>query len=1040
MAFIRNCIVIIVLLCCLIQTKAQTIYYPAGSSQLLKATAGDLAMLLQKAITTGHFTVQEYTAMPATGIIFIYNEGITDNQTCKVESDGATIIKFSASQDNGLHFGIYQYLHQCGFRFYQPGTIWEIIPALSSPFKNLDTTFTCNYKYKSWYLSGGCNRWLMDRNDNYGWDTYYGENGHNWALYQRRNGMTGANNFTGHRGDIMNVNYLATLQNNPCYVACFEGSRNANAHSVPDINNSASLQLWGDAIEKKYSQFKDIIYSNPALYANFYRNFNYYNGLIGIEVPDGAQWANSKDNGNCSSIDYLKESDQNFLLANSTAKIINTKYPDKHFQLYAYSTHADVPDVSIAINKNIDVQIIPEVYQLESSTNGLRNRWYNRSSKISEYNYLNLSGWSGEIPSFKWSDLKTTLQIAKDKKSQGLIWEASPAKFGSLPFLLAANNYLKDDITVDSTLHEFCNNLFGSANQTIFKMLQLWGETETTPDKYKMQLFVQLLNTAVQQTRNEGELIKERIRELKAYLHYMILYFNLAKDDQNKMPVEFKDAAICIYLAKINKLQLVNSYYLITGIVSKYPATSNFYSQYNITNGTAYQNGNLPLITNDEIDNNFLQDVGKYNNLIEQFKFETATSCKDRFNSASIAPLDKINTKIYYTNGMNYYNKTTFYILAPAAGNFNVKYTPGFNIPGKGYINFLVENADKTLQIIKDLSLDKNSSAGIFTVTIPSAGRYIFTIVSKYKSVVELTITTNGNYFYKDGAFLGNKTEDYRTDLTSLPGYFYIPAGLNKIYFTVNNSFSDGKYASAETITKSFEIKDNNGTLVRPDFVNPKDSSLFYFNIPANAAGTFWQATKTEQYNLQFVNISNLLWYARRRSECNSARFTVSVVNVNGNCITRLRSDADPLKLKWEISDSGYHVNFENQNVVDLPDHFSTNTIVTLVNENKCSFTKRIGDDEQFIKTKESCKGTARSAADNIIPVLYPNPSNGTFNCLQNGLVINPDKIIITNASGIQVGIFKDVNQFNISHTAAGIYWYRILVKNVAYSGKLIKL
>jgi len=100
-------------------------------------------------------------------------------------------------------------------------------------------------------------------------------------------------------------------------------------------------------------------------------------------------------------------------LANFTAQKILAKYPTKRFQLYAYSGHADVPSSSITINKNIDIQLIPGVYQMESSTNGLRNRWYNRSTNVSEYQYLNLSGWSGETPSFKWSEIKTTLQIAK---------------------------------------------------------------------------------------------------------------------------------------------------------------------------------------------------------------------------------------------------------------------------------------------------------------------------------------------------------------------------------------------------------------------------------------------------------------------------------------------------------------------------------------------------------------------------------------------------------------------------------------------------
>ena len=141
------------------------------------------------------------------------------------------------------------------------------------------------------------------------------------------------------------------------------------------------------------------------------------------------------------------------LLANYTAQKIGTKYPGIRFQLYAYSTHADIPSANIAINEKLDIQLVPEVYQNLTSTNGLRNRWYSRTKNISEYNYLNLSGWSGETPDLLiLDDLKATLQIAKDKKSQGLMWEASPAKFASLPFLLAANQNLKNNRDVDSTL------------------------------------------------------------------------------------------------------------------------------------------------------------------------------------------------------------------------------------------------------------------------------------------------------------------------------------------------------------------------------------------------------------------------------------------------------------------------------------------------------------------------------------------------------------------------------------------------------------
>ncbi|MGC4101345.1 T9SS type A sorting domain-containing protein [Ferruginibacter sp.] len=865
MAFIRNCFFTAVMVFCIsVNTSAQTIYYPDRSSQLLKATAEDAAMLLQKAIPGSKFNTAAYTSNPLSGIILIYDTSITDNQACKTQSDGSSYIKFTAAGDNGLHYGIYQYLYQRGFRFYQPGSIWEVTPVLASAYKKMDTVYTCSYKYKTWFISGGHNRWIMDNNSAYGWDTYFGDNGHNWALYQRRNGMLGSSIFKGHRDDVMTGTYLTTLQNNPCYVANYNGSRVAGSQSVPDIFNNSAKELWANTLEQKYTQYQTTIFGNTNLYTNIYRNYRYNNDYIGIEVPDGAKWGNSKDNDVCSAVDYPSESDQHFSLANATVQKIAAKYPGKRFQLYAYSGHADVPSASIAINNNIDIQLIPTVYQMESSTNGLRNRWYNRSKNVSEYQYLNLSGWSGETPSFKWDDLKTTLQIAKDKKTQGVMWEASPAKFGSLPFLLASNSYLKDNIEVDSTLHEFCNNMFGAAANTIYQLFQLWGGEETGADKYTMQIYLQLLHTAAQQTANAPDVVKERLRELKAYLHYMVLYFDMANDDQNKTITKAdKDAAICMYLAKTNKMQLVNSYYIIANLVGKYATTSDFYVKYNVVNGTAYANGNLPLITAAEIDQYFLQDVSLYANQFDQFKQLEATAVKSQFTKAAVAPLATINTKLLYTNGINYYNKTSYNIIASAAGSFSIKYTPTFEMQGKGYINFEVEVAGTSLQVVKDFTIDNNSKAGTLKVDLPKAGNYVLTIVSKYKSSVELAITTNGNYFYKNGAFLGNKTESYRSDLNSLPGYFYIPEAVSKVYCNVN-SFSGGKYASAETISKSFDLKDNNGKSVQLRFVTPKDSSLMVLEIPEGAGGTFWQAANMAQYTLQFITISNQLWYAQR--------------------------------------------------------------------------------------------------------------------------------------------------------------------------------
>ena len=68
-------------------------------------------------------------------------------------------------------------------------------------------------------------------------------------------------------------------------------------------------------------------------------------------------------------------------------------------------------------------------------------------------------------------------------------------------------------------------------------------------------------------------------------------------------------------------------------------------------------------------------------------------------------------------------------------------------MPGNGYINFTVEVANQPLQVIKDFSINNLSDSGTLTIALPAGGTYKLSVVSKYKSSVNLTISTNGNYF-----------------------------------------------------------------------------------------------------------------------------------------------------------------------------------------------------------------------------------------------------------------------------------------------------
>lgn len=868
--------IFLVLLLFTLSLKAQTIYYPSRSSELLRSTAGDISALFQAAMPEFQFTSGPYTTIPATGIILIYDSTITGDQSCKIESDGKSFIKFYASQDNGICFGVYTYLQMLGYRFYLPGSLWEKIPELSSPYRSINKTVSSVLKYNGWSISGGHNRWSMDNDDGYGWDSYYGKNGHEWSKYQRRNNMIGTYRFAGHRGDILNTEYLQMLQLHPCYIACNDGKRISNSQSVPDINNSEAEAFWASSIEKQFSNLKKTIYSNPSLYANSYYGFNYANQLIGIEVPDGAKWGNTADNLGCFTNNYNgkpypKETDQHFMLANFTANKINSILPGKQFQTYAYSAHADIP--SFAIDKNIDVQVIPSAFQYETGTRTLLNRWYQKHANISEYHYLNIPQWTGETPMFSLDEYKNLLSRILQQHSQGLMLEASPAKFGTLPYLYAGNNFLINNITVDSSLADFTSNMFpGKAGAQVQELLRMWGDdniitsgTFTNDNKYKLPLFLQQLNKAVAAAGTSDTKVIARLQELKAYLHYIVLYYEFINDNRPYTGKADKAANLCLYLAKINKLQLVNSYFLILDIARKFPVASEFYKLYNVNNGTAYLNGALALLSDKEINTNFSQDLVQYA-AITDYKFDKAVDIIHKMKTAGLKPMDKIHLKIGYTYGYNYSNRDEFYFYAPRAGTININCNPNFEMPANGFLNLSVEADDKALLVIKDETITPDHNPGDILVNVPSAGVYKLSFVSQWKTGVEITISTNGNTFFKKGPFYGNRIENYREDnWKSLPKYFYLPA-VDNLYFSINNACYTSSCLTPANVQKAFRIFDGQGREPVIE-VSPTDSSLYKIPVLAGNGGSFWQVGQMREYNFCLANVSNIEIYAEPQPE-----------------------------------------------------------------------------------------------------------------------------------------------------------------------------
>jgi len=131
---------------------------------------------------------------------------------------------------------------------------------------------------------------------------------------------------------------------------------------------------------------------------------------------------------------------------------------------------------------------------------------------------------------------------------------------------------------------------------------------------------------------------------------------------------------------------------------------------------------------------------------------------------------------------------------------------------------------------------------------------------------------------------------------------------------------------------------------------------------------------------------------------------------------------------QWQVYDGGQSYVFSNQTKVELPDYFTPNALVTLTVDTNCSTTKRLGDDSTYMQQKQNCaSGAALPTTVPIItstPLLYPNPSNGVYNCMLNGSVAKADEIIVNNIEGINIASFKNASQFDISMLPAGVYFY----------------
>ena len=1046
MEFMRYCrIWAIVIFLPLSKLAAQTVYYPSDASTMLKNTAADMAQLLQSAMQGATINTQVYTSLPATGIVLVYDSSITDNQACYANGNGSNQLILKAAEDNGLIFGVYQYLREMGFLFYQPGDLWNVVPSIQSPFRQVSKIYTGRFKYQTWFISGGHRLWIMDKSTAYNWNgSYIGENGHTWSLFMRRNGMLGKHRYAGHRADILSADYMNTLQNNPCYVASNFGSRVASNSSVPDILNENAKHLWADAIEKKYSQTRNNIFSNPTTYKDLIRAFRYNNEYIGIEVPDGPRWGFGADSLNCNNEPYPSAADQAAILSNYTSAFIRSKNPGKRTQMYAYFTHADIP--SGTLHNSIDVQV-PTAFQVETSIKNLFKKWYQKHPNVSEYHYLNIPAWTAETPGFGWDGWKQAAERIKQNNGQGIVIEASPAKFASIPLLRANNNNLLYNQALEAEMQKFCTDMFGQAAQAAYDLLMFLGEEQEflgykKENQYRLPLLFKKMERVHHLSANENNQVKQRVRELKAYLHYVSLYYDYSFNEKNSAADKSSKAgSLCLYLARCNKLRIVNSYYLINRLVNSHNTDTAFVNQFNSQTGSAYQQGNLPLINEAEIEVNYQQDISKYVGKIPAYEFEKSQAIAQKIQAGAFTASKKIFVEVGYTLGAQYPGKEAYYFYAAAPGQLKLSYNAIFEMPEYGQVNFVVEEATSGTNVIFDSSIRSSQASGNININVPAAGNYCVVLSTKYKTKIDLEIGTSGFAFYKNAAFMGDVRENFSNKPSSFPGSFFVPQGLARVYFSVTNSYnSNSGYLSVTKLENYFIFKDNLGNRVTPKQVTG-DSLLYYLEIPGGQSGSFWQFFNTaNRFNLCFANISNYYWFGTPKT-CSNSDFEIDLVKEGGQCLVRLTAKNFDGTNEWQVFDKNKWVVYHNKKQLILPAGTSPYAVINHLESTNCSTQKSIWDIENYGAMLEACASGASLPQQNepVAVVAFPNPTTGFAQFKQAGESLLLTEITLYDVTGKKLLTKLNTNSINLEALPPATYFYRLKAAGLQHQGKIQK-
>ncbi|HEX2628163.1 MAG TPA: DUF4838 domain-containing protein [Chitinophagaceae bacterium] len=389
---------------------------------------------------------------------------------------------------------VYLYLEQLGYRWLMPGSDWNVVPGLNSPYKKISILTQPHYEHR-WIANGHAymnSKKIM--NDFNG-----------WAAANRLGGAMHIS--TGHSYDAIVASNKDEFLKHPEYYAIPPAKGTlATGEFKFNVTNKDLVNLVVKDAMARYEQQMRIDKSAH---------------MVTMEPSDGGGYCQTCKNGTAS--------DQAFYLANAVAKELRKKYPASMVGSLAYNDHI-LPPV-MKFEPNVFIMITNGFNRSKYSTLELLQQWKTKVPKLGIYEYLSVYEWDNDLPGqMNAAKIDYLQKSIKDYYNNGVRAYLGESVMGWIA--RGPGQYLVSKLTwninvnVDSVMTDFYSKAYENVAPVIRKLYDQWQYyPHRIPTDNDFAQWFGWVNEAYNAAKND--VVRKRIDYLKEYLHYLVLYRNL---------------------------------------------------------------------------------------------------------------------------------------------------------------------------------------------------------------------------------------------------------------------------------------------------------------------------------------------------------------------------------------------------------------------------------------------------------------------------------------------------------------------------------